>query len=262
MRLFKSLGLLLCAGWLAGCDGGLGAARLWMPEQFGLTPVSAHLYIEQGADAATREALKVAAEQAEAAVVATYGAAIARPSVHVCVTEVCYARFGGNGAVAKVYGDRILLSPRGLNWHFMAHEWSHAEVQARLSWRAWWLLPRWFDEGLAVAVSDAPEHSESHWQWLVLQHVEHPSRAELQTFVSLRQWLDAVRRYGDDRNTERRTKGEPLQNPLYAAAGHEVRPWLAETGPAGLRHFIAQLNAGEDFSAAYRGAAPNQHPDE
>ncbi len=155
------------------------------------------------------------------------------------------------GSRAKVYADRIILSPRGLNWHFLAHEWSHDEIRTRLSFGAWWRLPQWFDEGLAVAVSEAPEHSEAHWRFLAASNVARPTREELLTYKSLRQWLDAVSRYGEMQNAERRTRGETEIRPVYAAAGHEVRPWLNEAGSQGVLGLIKRLNEGEEFEAVY-----------
>ena len=81
------------------------------------------------------------------------------PVINACITEDCYESFGGMGSRAKVYGNRNLLSPRGFNRHFLAHEWSHDELRTRLAVLAWWHLPQWLDEGLAVAISAAPEHS-------------------------------------------------------------------------------------------------------
>lgn len=221
-----------------------------------MTPVTPSIYVEAGADEGTRIKLRDAMEKAEDAVRAVYGSINSRPIVHACVSEACYEAFGGRGSVAKVYADRILLSPRGLNWHFLAHEWSHAEMRSRQTLSAWWYMPQWFDEGVAVAVDDAPEHSESHWQFLVATDVPRPAPEELHTFKSLRQWLNAVHQYGDDKNIDRMAKSEPEMNPLYAAAGHELRPWLAKVGSIGLSAFIARLNNGEEFEAAYQTANP------
>jgi hypothetical protein len=157
------------------------------------------------------------------------------------------------GSRAKVYGDRILLSPRGLNWHFLAHEWSHHEIRTRLTFPAWWRLPQWFDEGLAVAISEAPEHSEAHWRFLIASDVRRPTRAELLTYQSLRQWLDAVHRYGETANLDRKARNEAEVRPVYTAAGHEVRPWLAGAGSQGLLDLIERLNDGEGFETVYSG---------
>jgi hypothetical protein len=43
----------------------------------------------------------------------------------------------------------------------------------------------------------------------------------------------------------------PIAPHLYAAAGHEVHPWLAQVGSHGLLHFIQRMNEGADFNSAY-----------
>ena len=256
MRNLSIIIVLLLASLCGGCSL-LQASKLLAPESFGLSPITSSIYVEAGADEATRTKLRDAMEKAEGAIRANYGSVNSHPLVHACVSDECYKAFGGRGSVAKVYGDRILLSPRGLNWHFLAHEWSHAEVRSRLTLSAWWRMPQWFDEGMAVAVSEAPQHSEEHWQFLIASQVPRPSRDELMTLKSLRQWLNAVDRYGETKNAERRAKGEPELNPVYSAAGHELRPWLANAGSQGLLVFIARLNGGEEFALAYQKANPS-----
>jgi hypothetical protein len=246
----KIIALLLTAALIAGCST-LQGAKLLAPERFGLTPVAPGIYVEIGADEATRANLREDMEHAADAMRAAYGKASARPIVNACISEACYAAFGGRGSVAKVYGDRILLSPRGLNWHFLAHEWSHVEMRTRLTVSAWLNLPQWFDEGIAVAASEAPEHSEDHWQFLVASNIPRPTREELHALKSLAQWNDAVGRYGEKSNAERKARGEAEIRPVYSAAGHEVRPWLAKVGSAGLLRLIERLNRGEEFESAY-----------
>lgn len=257
MSYLKIGALLFLAVFLPGCSN-LRGFKLLAPESFGLTSVAENVYIESGADEKAMTELRAAMSKAEGAIHAAYGGMESRPVVHACITERCYESFGGIGSRAKVYGDRILLSPRGFNWHFLAHEWSHAELRSRLTFRGWWHLPSWFDEGLAVSISDAPEHSEDHWQFLVANNIQRPTRAELLSYKSGRQWLDAVHRYGETPNAERKAKGEAEVRPVYAAAGHEVRPWLAKVGSSGLLALIEHLNSGESFDAVYRAAKPLQ----
>ncbi len=222
------------------------------PVSSGLIQVTPNIYVEADADEATRLKLRNAMEKAETAIRAAYGDVASTPIVNACISEGCYESFGGSGSRAKVYGDRILLSPRGLNWHFLAHEWSHDEIRSRLNFSAWWNMPSWFDEGLAVAISEAPEHSEEHWQFLVASDIPRPASEELYSLKSLRQWLDAVHKYGETQNIERKARGETEVRPLYTATGHEVRPWLAKAGSAGLIAFIQRLNDGEEFDAVYQ----------
>lgn len=250
----RTLTLLLSLALVSGCGmlhSVAQSGKLLAPESFGLIPIAPHLYVEAGTDEATRDRLRANMDRAEAAILKAYGSVSARPTVHACITENCYAAFGGRGEVAKVFGQRILLSQRGLNWHFLAHEWSHAEISTRLKLLAWKRMPQWFDEGLAVTISEAPEHSENHWQFQINTHIPRPTREELLTYQSLQQWLSAVHRFGDDKNFERVAKGQPTVSPVYAAAGHEVRPWLAQVGSAGLLHLIQLMNEGGDFEAAY-----------
>jgi hypothetical protein len=256
----KIIVALLSASLIGGCSTVQGG-KLLAPESFGLSLVTPSIYVEAGADDATRLKLREAVDKAEDAIRNAYGSLNSRPIVNACISIGCYEAFGGGSSGAKVYGNRILLSPRGLNWHFLAHEWSHAEMRSRLTLGAWWHMPEWFDEGVAVAVSEAPEHSESHWQFLVASNIQRPTREELHSFKSLSQWLDAVHRFGDDKNTERNAKGEPELHPLYAAAGHELRPWLAKAGSHGLLAFIERLNGGEELESAFQTANPSINTD-
>ena len=253
MRSLKIIFLALLACLIGGCSD-LRGAKLLTPEHFGLTPIDKNIYIEAGADEKAKAELRDAMTKAESAIRAAYGGVTSHPIVHACITEDCYESFGGMGSRAKVYGDRILLSPRGFNWHFLAHEWSHAEIRTRLTFGAWWRLPQWFDEGLAVTISEAPEHSEAHWQFLVASDVPRPTRSELFSYRTLRQWLDSVHRYGETKNAERKAKGEPEVRPVYAAAGHEVRPWFAKAGSQGLLGLIERLNEGDELEAVYSTA--------
>lgn len=266
----RTLTLLLSFALLSGCGmlhSVAQSGKLLAPESFGLIPIAPHLYVEAGTDEATRDRLRADMARAEEAILKAYGSVSARPTVHACVTEKCFAAFGGRGEVAKVFGQRILLSKRGLNWHFLAHEWAHAEISTRLKLPAWKRMPQWFDEGLAVTISEAPEHSENHWQLLIKTHIPRPTRDELLTYQSLQQWLTAVHRFGDDKNFERVAQGLPTLSPVYAAAGHETRPWLAQVGSQGLLSLIQRMNEGVDFKVAYAPqtqipstSKPNSYP--
>ncbi len=250
-QLEKIAFLFLFLLFLGGCSN-LRGAKLMAPESFGLRKVEDSLYVEETVDEATIQKLQEAIKKAETEVRAIYGGVISHPIVNACVTEQCYKDFGGMGSKAKAYGDHILLSERGHNWHYVAHEWSHVEMQARLTFLAWGRLPQWFDEAVAVVVSQAPDHSESHWNFLVQSGIKRPTREELLSYKSLRQWLDAVRFFGATRNDERRARGESEIHPVYAAAGHELRPWLEKVGSNGFLDLIRRLNEGERFGAIYK----------
>jgi hypothetical protein len=242
--------ILLSVSLVCGCSV-LQKAKVLLPERFGLVPVTPNLYVEAIADKETRAKPRKDLERAESAIRAAYGSMVSHPIVYACVSEGCYNALGGRGAAGMAFGERILLSQRGLNWHIVAHEFSHAELFSRLPLRAWWHQPQWFDEGLAAAISEAPQHSESQWQFLVTASITRPTPDELHRIKSLRQWFGAVRQYGDDMDMERHAKGEHELHVLYSAAGHEVRPWLENAGNAGLLALIEKLNSGEEFETAY-----------
>jgi hypothetical protein len=250
MRIVQIAGIVLAFGFLAGCNT-LKGSKLLAPQAFGMVPIAHNIYVEAGTNDASRRALREAMAQAETVILSAYGSVEARPIVHACISRQCLESFGGGGTFAKVYGRHILLSARGMNWHFIVHEWSHAELYQRLGWGAWRRMPQWFDEGLAVALSDAPEHSEQHWQYLNESHIAFPDDEQLRTLNSLRQWNMAASSYSDNKNAERRARGETEIHALYAAAGHALRPWLAERGTQGLIDFIAALNSGRDFACAF-----------
>lgn len=256
-RVFAAIGIMLFVLFGAGC-GTLQGVGLLTPELSGLEPAAPGLYVEAGMPAQQRAELIAAKSWAEDAIHRAYGDVLSSPIVHACWSEKCYERFSGMGSVAKVYGDRILVSPRGLNGHFITHEWSHAELHKRLTLSGYFRVPSWFDEGVAVAISEAPEHSEAHWQYLVEYDVPRPDRAELMRMKTLRQWLDAVHRYGEDDNQQRMARGEARIAPVYAAAGHEVRLWLASAGTFGLLALIDQVNAGVAFDTAYCAVVSTQ----
>lgn len=72
------------------------------------------------------------------------------PKVLACVTDACYRRIGGGGERGvAVMNQAVMLSPRGIDPVIASHEMSHVELHARGG-----KVPQWFDEGLAVVVSD------------------------------------------------------------------------------------------------------------
>lgn len=94
----RTLTLLLSLSLLSGCGmlhSVAQSGKLFAPESFGLTPIAPHLYVEAGTDAATQGRLRADMARAETAIRMAYGSVSARPTVHACVTENCYAAFGG-----------------------------------------------------------------------------------------------------------------------------------------------------------------------
>ncbi|HRJ53948.1 MAG TPA: hypothetical protein PLE99_14415 [Candidatus Thiothrix moscowensis] len=217
----------------------------------GLQAIAPNIYVEPAMDTMTRTRLIQTLAEAERAISTMYGSVRSRPPVYACVTANCYIHLGGTyGSNAEALDDRILLSPAGLNWHFIAHEWAHVELFSRMTPRAWQQLPQWFNEGLAVAISQEPEYSENAWQYLLTANLPRPGDGELQGLRTLPQWMDAVNFY-QQQVQARQIAGGMGVSPVYTAAGHAVRNWLATAGNQGLLVLIQRMNAGEPFAAVY-----------
>jgi hypothetical protein len=231
--------LLLCSG----CST-IKGTKLWAPEWFDMEPIATRVFVDKEMPPAQRKrALELVAES-EQRLVRYYGNVASTPKLFFCSTETCFRSFGGSTNRAKTFGDYgSLFSPRGLSVPILSHERSHSELYSRtggfLTMRR---VPSWFDEGLAVAVSEEPTHAESVCEEARKDGVPLPSLAELE---SKSQWLEAVRKY---RNPELNPKNLAI---VYATAGCEVRSWLRRVGGPGFRSFIEQMRSGTEFSVAY-----------
>ena len=237
--------LVLIVGWvfMSGCH------QRPTPQEAGMVTLAPNIYAEPSINPAERTQLLQAITQAEQMLRDAFGSVITHPPIYTCLTENCYTRMGGTqGSVAETLDDRILLSPSSLNRYFLAHEWTHAELFARIQPAAWRNVPQWFNEGLAVTISQEPEYTESSWQTLLANHFPLPNADELYALQSLPQWRNAVDYY----NQQHQARGIRLAgHPVYVAAGHAVRPWLQQVGSRGLNTLIQRLNAGMPFAVAF-----------
>ncbi len=137
------------------------AGALACPRCFGFTPIAGHTYVETAMPPADRARTAAVLRQARAVVLTFYGSLDADPAVFVCATPECYQRFGGcNSRGMAMLDHALILSPDGVTPVIAAHELSHVELHQRAgAWRVWFgAIPRWFDEGLAINVSDDPRY--------------------------------------------------------------------------------------------------------
>jgi hypothetical protein len=242
--------LLAAAGSFASCG-----YRPWVLvlALSGTERVSDQLWVEHGMPVTARAALLQAIAVARSRLARTFGTVCSSPRVVACCTEGKARSLGlrGRALALTVRGPAILLGPGGLAVEEVLHEWTHAELDARLPRAVVHRLPRWFDEGLARVVSDDPHYSEGNWRRIESRGTETPHLNELCTF---QQWDEAMRRYRRERSDTTSVRGV-----VGTVAAHEVRGWLARAGRDGLPRLIAALNAGEAFGPAYLrigGSAP------
>ncbi len=222
---------------------------MFAPSWYGMDRVTAELYVERSMSADARAALQSQIDLGRATVTHFYGTLTVDPYMVACATMACAKRFGSYGEPAAALGDiAIRLAPNGETAALIAHELSHAEVYHRVGgWRHIGVIPRWFDEGVAVVVADEPKHSEEVWQEIQRRKLKTPSIAEL---VSREQWLVAMRKYGE---TE---YGDPPGNwrLVYNTAAHEVRSYIAAGGTPIIRDVLKRVHDGEPFDSACQHA--------
>lgn len=157
------------------------------PACYGLQRINGQVYMEKSASPEQIAVLLADLDMAENRVAEFYRTPPREPVLLVCVSQQCDRRLGGKGARALTFGDRFIhVSPRGQNAVILAHELAHIELHARIGMVALLSgkLPAWFDEGLAVIISqddravraegpNGPECSQpddgdlpnSLWQW-------------------------------------------------------------------------------------------------
>jgi hypothetical protein len=232
---------------MSGCQSLANAKLVLPPGWVGLESVAPDLRVEASATLAERTQVLQMRDAARARLVQVLGGVQSEPVHVVCFTAACYQRFGGGLPRAKSFGSlRTLLGPDGLTSAYLVHEWWHAELHLRLGFWRWRQLPRWFDEGAAVWVSDDERYGEAMYERVLAQGILPPSLAELRSFDD---FIAAIGRHGDHL-----WRGKPTDavTVVYPTAAHEVRRWLAAAGPGALTTLVDGLARGADFDTLYR----------
>lgn len=127
---------------------------------YGMEHATPRLIVDRGMPPRMRDALSAHVGEAESRVRRFYGRFDLAPIIVACSTDECDRRMGGRGALASTSTTPLAIitrvSPRGQTPTILAHEFSLVELHRRIGW--WRLvngaMPVWFDEGVAVIVSD------------------------------------------------------------------------------------------------------------
>jgi hypothetical protein len=210
---------------LSGCST-FRSAKLFAPTWFGFVQIAEGVYVEESMPPSQRAALLETVGAAKGRVSAFFGRLKGKPNIFACATEACFVSNGGFTAKGTVYGSsRVLLSPRGLGLVTLSHELTHVELYRRVGdFRAWHAIPPWFDEGLAVLVSQDPDYTIESWLRATDNGRGAPALKLLGNAVP---WAEGQLSYG--------------------TAKQVVGQWYARVGSEGLLRLIRGIKAGGEF---------------
>ncbi|NTD88044.1 hypothetical protein [Agrobacterium tumefaciens] len=207
------------------------------PSCFGFVEVEGGIYIDASLDAdlekdkilgnldAARLLLKEVYVEVEAPL----------PTVFFCVSNNCATYLGTRGEKASSYGHWAIVVYRdGNSPVILAHELSHIEIGFRLGFFNMSSVPIWFDEGLAVVVSQDRRYL----------NVDPSGRLSCKEGVSGAVITDL------DEWWRRASTGDVG---VYSSAACEVIKWMNRRGNEGsLVRILDVLRSGESFDVAFQ----------
>jgi hypothetical protein len=244
LRVHWVLSLMVPVGLVGALLGGIlwaqpALAALACPSCFGFVKISDHVFVDAAISHRQRAQLAAAMIDGERKVAAFYGVLRETPRILVCATDACSRRVGSAAAKGMSYAHiGLRLSPFGIDPVIVAHEESHIELHGRLGLLRFMsgAVPAWFDEGLAVIVSDDP-------RYLLVDAPGDRCRVEpIGDFPeTTMDWLSAA-------NTDQH---------LYARAACRVLRWMnSNGGKAAVLALIAKVTQGEAFTDLFHDRAP------
>ncbi len=187
-----------------------------------LAPDDPGIYVEAGTTNSERRRIATAVKLARREVAEFFGEMRSNPRIVVCRTYACAGRFGASGAKGIAYGwHAVLLAPSRVFEVIATHELVHIELHWRMGLIGWALgrVPAWFDEGLAVVVSNDPRLRQA------------VGRRAVEGVMQIESYLGAWAKY-----TEQVGWRE-----AYGAAATRVRQIERRIGRDGLKSLVRRL---------------------
>ncbi len=156
------------------------------------------------------------------------------PAIFLCVSKNCATYLGRRGEKASSFGHWAIVVYRdGNSPGILAHELSHIEIGFRLGFYNMSSVPIWFDEGVAVVVSQDRRYL----------NVDPSGRLSCKEGVSGAMITDL------DEWWRRAGTGDIG---IYSAAACEVIKWIDHSGNEGsLVRLLDLLRSGESFDVAF-----------
>lgn len=231
--MFKYLLTIALVSCLSGCST-VRSTKLLIPSWFGFTKITEGVYVDDQMPPTQRQEFLNTLNLSKQRVSTFFGSIEASSKVFACSTEECFVSHGGVTAKGKAFGDSmLLLSPRGLNVTIAAHELTHIELHNRVgAFRSWREIPVWFDEGLAVLVSEDSRYTEKAWLKATDNGCNAPKLENIGDLLGNGDWLLS-----------------------YGTARREVGAWYLHVGRAGLERLIMDVKNGSDFNSAFEFVA-------
>ncbi len=162
----------------------------------------------------------------------TFGSTVAQPIMLITSDAQTAAIYGANetGTIHKtIYGECIIVGPKGHNVDVMAHELLHAELASRIGvWATFFKLPTWFDEGLALMVDYRSEYDAE------LIDLPHDAVGQVKTLTSAQQF------YGQENTFEN-----------YQAAKLAVSEIFETIDETSLYDRLERIKQGESFESVF-----------
>jgi hypothetical protein len=226
--------LILTLITLTGC-GNVRTGKLFAPTWFGFVEIAEGVYVDEPMPSFQRADFLETIQAAKGRVSSFFGRLKGKPNIFACSTEECFVSNGGITAKGNAYGSSmVLLSPRGLDVVTVSHELTHAELSSRVGdFQTWRAIPPWFDEGLAVLVSQDPRYVAELWLRATENGRRAPQLMSLGDAVPWRNWQMS-----------------------YGTARHAVGEWYLRVGSKGLLHLIRELRGGKEFDAVFKAPDP------
>jgi hypothetical protein len=217
------------------------------PSWMNLIQIDKDIYVEKEMNENLREKLLIQAEESKKYVIEVWGEIKSNPTIYACATKKC-AESLGLIAPAHCVSSYLILQPKAFTKFIISHETSHAEVVKRSGgFLKWKKIPQWFDEGLAVVVGPDPRHNTIAWEKIVKEQLPHPSKKELMSIHSIREWNKATGKYNENLDYDSIVV-------TYATAGHYVGEWYSKAGKNGLLQLFERIKNGYSFEKSYKEA--------
>ena len=203
------------------------------PACFGFSPAQDGVYLQSGMSPAQRAKAVATVAVSRGRITGFYGQERFTSRILICADDACYRRIGGEAGsgTGTVGSYALVVSPEAVNAVAVTEALSHVEMRGRVGlWKMQMgAVPEWFEQGLAVVVSEDP---------LYLGPAKRANRCLAGSLPDMpatpEDWRDELRQEGDV---------------LYAQSACQTWMWVeSHGGGAGVAVLLDKLAAGQDFT--------------